>query len=130
MNTYVVLKHLHVACVALSATGFVLRAYWMLSGSALLRSRAARVLPHLVDSALLASAIALAVLMRQYPFEAPWVSAKVAGLLLYIALGAQALRGHTLRRRLAALAAALCTYAWIVSVALSKNPAGFLSMNG
>jgi uncharacterized membrane protein SirB2 len=125
---YYLIKNLHVTCVVLSAVGFLLRGTWMLTGSALLLHRLTRVLPHLVDSTLLLSAIALAVMIEQYPFSAGWVTAKVIGLLAYILLGTVALkRGRTRGVRLAAFAAAILAYAWIVSVALSKNIAGYLA---
>lgn len=125
---YFAIKHLHVTCVVLSALGFLLRGYWMISGSPLLKSLPARVMPHLIDSALLLSAITLAVLIQQYPFEAAWVTAKVIGLLAYIVLGTVALkRGRTRSQRIAAFVAALSVYAWIVSVALTKNVSGYLS---
>jgi len=124
---YFALKHLHVTCVVLSILGFALRGVWMLAGSALLEHRLTRVLPHVIDSLLLLSAIAMAAMIGQYPFVAGWLTAKVLGLLAYIVLGAVALRrGRTLALRAAALAAALTVYAWIVSVALLKSPAGFL----
>ncbi|MBP8922981.1 MAG: SirB2 family protein, partial [Thauera sp.] len=56
-----------------------------------------------------------------------WVTSKVFGLLAYILLCSVALkRGRTLGMRVAAFVAALLVYAWIVSVALTKNLAGFL----
>lgn len=126
---YFAVKHLHVTCVVLSAIGFLLRALWMLSGNVLLSHRLTRVLPHVVDSLLLGSAIVLAVLIEQYPFVAPWVTAKVFGLIAYILLGTVALkRGRTPEIRLAAFVAAILVYAWIVSVALSKNPVGYLDV--
>ena len=125
---YYLIKNLHVTCVVLSAVGFLLRGTWMLTGSALLQHRPTRVLPHLVDSTLLLSAIVLAVMIQQYPFSAGWVTAKVIGLLAYILLGTVALkRGRTRGVRIAAFAAAILVYAWIVSVALSKNIAGYLA---
>ena len=124
---YFAIKNLHVTCVVLSATGFLLRGLWMVTGSPLLRHKLTRVLPHIIDSLLLLSAIALAVMIQQYPFSAGWVTAKVFGLLAYILLGTVALtRGRTLGMRVAAFVAALLVYAWIVSVALTKNLAGFL----
>jgi uncharacterized membrane protein SirB2 len=67
-------------------------------------------------------------MIQQYPFSAGWVTAKVIGLLAYILLGTVALkRGRTRGVRLAAFAAAILAYAWIVSVALSKNIAGYLA---
>lgn len=125
---YYLVKNLHVTCVVLSATGFLLRGSWMISGNPLLQHRLTRVLPHIVDSALLLSAITLAVMIEQYPFGAGWVTAKVFGLLAYILLGTLALkRARTRQSRLAALVAAILVYAWIVSVALTKDVAGYLA---
>lgn len=128
---YLAIKHLHVLCVVLSGTGFVLRGVWMLRGSALLRARAVRVLPHLVDTVLLGSAVTLAAMSGQYPPHSPWVTAKIAGLVVYVLLGTVALkRGRSLRVRAAAFVGALAVFGWIVSVALSRNPAGFLALAG
>ncbi len=124
---YSAVRHLHILCVTLSVAGFVLRGVWMLRGSPLLRHRLARVLPHIVDSALFASAITLAVMSSQYPFVFGWLTAKICGLLAYIVLGAFALRGRTRKVRVVAFIGALAVYAWIVSVALSRQPSGFFA---
>ncbi len=121
--SYLALKHLHVACVLISGLGFVLRGIWMLRDSSLLSHRLSRILPHVVDTALLGSALALAVWSGQYPFAAGWLTAKVGGLLAYIVLGVFALkRGKTKAVRAAFLLLALTAYAYIVSVALTRNP--------
>lgn len=125
---YFAIKHVHVSCVVLSVLGFVLRGYWMLSGNRLLLSRPARVLPHLIDSVLLLSALALMVMAGQYPFVAAWVTAKLVGLLAYIVLGTIALRrGRNLGERGLAFVLALVVHGWIVSVAMSKTPAGLFA---
>src|ERR1700675_3570921 len=98
---YLSLKIIHVSCVALSYVLFVARGVWMLRGSSLLQQRWVKIVPHVVDTALLASAIAMVVMIRQYPFIAPWLTAKVLGLILYIALGSVALkRGKSQRARI------------------------------
>jgi uncharacterized membrane protein SirB2 len=125
---YLALKHFHITCVVLSGTGFALRGAWALAGSPLARARLARVLPHVVDSCLLLSAIGLAWMAGQYPFVHGWLTAKIVGLLAYIGLGMLALKpGRPLALRGAAFVAALATFSWIVSVALSKNPLGWLA---
>jgi uncharacterized membrane protein SirB2 len=125
---YLLVKHVHVACVVLSGAGFLLRGLWMVAGSPLLGHPLTRVLPHLVDTLLLASAIALAVMAEQYPFRDAWLTAKVLGLLAYIGLGSVALkRGRSRRQRMVAWLAALAVFAYIVSVALTKSPAGFFA---
>jgi uncharacterized membrane protein SirB2 len=125
---YQAVKQLHITCVILSGCGFFLRGLLMLRGSPWLGSRWARIVPDTVDSLLLASALTLAVLLGQYPFVDAWLTAKVLGLLLYIGLGMLALRQRAARGvRVAAWLAALTVFAYIVSVALSKNAAGFLA---
>ena len=119
---YLALKQIHVACVALSFAGFFVRGVWMIREPPLLRQRWVRVAPHVVDTILLASAIALAVLLRQYPFVHGWLTAKVAGLALYIALGMIALRfGATRRIRVAAWLLAQVVLAYVVMVAITRN---------
>ena len=125
---YLTLKTIHQTAVLLSVSGFFARGLAGLLGANWVRSRLAKTLPHLVDSVLLLSALLLAWTLRLSPGAAPWLMAKIAGLLLYIALGVLALRpGLALPLRCSAWLAALICYAWIASVALSKNPLGFLS---
>lgn len=125
---YYTIKQIHVIAVVISVLGFVLRGWWMMSANSLLEHRLTRVLPHVVDTILLVSAIVLAVMISQYPFVATWVTAKVVGLLVYIGLGMVALRrGPTLPVRVSAWVAALVVYGWIISVATSKQAWGFLA---
>lgn len=119
---YVLLKMTHVTCVALSYAGFVLRGIWMIRDSRMLERRWVRVLPHVVDTVLLASAIALAVMLKQYPLAEPWLTAKVVALVFYILLGMVALkRGNTRGTRIAAWLAAQGVFFYIVAVALTRN---------
>lgn len=121
--SYLALKHLHVTCVVLSGLGFCLRGLWTLAGSPLAKHRLARVLPHVVDTILLGSALTMAWMSSQYPFVQGWLTAKLCGLLAYIAFGSVALkRGRTPAIRLRFFVLALLAYAYIVSVALSRNP--------
>jgi len=121
--SYLALKHLHVTCVVLSGLGFALRGWWMLNDSPLLRARLTRVVPHVVDTLLLGSALLMAWQSSQYPFAQGWLTAKFFGLLAYILCGTMALkRARTRGRRVAFLALALLAYAYIVGVALTRNP--------
>jgi uncharacterized membrane protein SirB2 len=95
----------------------------------LLNARWIKVLPHVNDTVLLAAALSLAFMSEQYPFVAGWVTAKVLGVFAYIILGALALRdASTLRMRIVCWLAAMAVFGWIVSVALTRNPAGFLAV--
>ncbi|MDE2585751.1 MAG: SirB2 family protein [Betaproteobacteria bacterium] len=124
---YLALKHLHVTCVALSGGGFLLRGLLMALDSPWLKSRPARIFPHVVDTLLLGSALGLAYVTAQYPFVQGWLTAKVLGLLAYILCGTVALkRGRSKAVRLSFFVLAVLVFAYIVSVALSRNAAGFL----
>jgi uncharacterized membrane protein SirB2 len=126
---YLALKWLHIACAILSISGFTLRGILMLGESPLLATRFVRIAPHVVDTLLLASALWLAALIGQYPFVHGWLTAKVLGLIAYIVLGTVALkRGRGKAARAAAFAFALVTAAYIVSVALTRDPLGFLAL--
>jgi uncharacterized membrane protein SirB2 len=123
--SYLMLKTLHVSCVVLSGAGFFLRGLWMFTASPLLERRWVRVVPHLVDTLLLTSAVALAVLSGQYPFAQPWLTAKLCALLVYILCGTMALkRGRTRAVRVVYFVAALLVLAYIVSVAMARSPLG------
>lgn len=94
----------------------------MLIDSPLLQARLTRVLPHVVDTLLLGTGVALALLSAQYPFVQSWLTAKIVALVIYIGLGMVALkRGRTKAVRLAALAGALLTFGYIVGVALTRS---------
>ena len=119
---YSALKAVHVGAVGLSLALFVLRGVWMTLGSPLLERRWVRVVPHVVDTVLLLSAIWLALQLRQVPLRDDWLTAKVIGLVLYIVLGSVALkRGRTKTARVGAFAAALAVFAYIIAVARTKS---------
>lgn len=116
------LKLVHVAAVVLSFTGFQLRAIWMMVGSPLLTARVTRILPHVIDTVLLASALWLAWNIRQWPFVHGWLTAKVIGLLVYIVLGSIAIkRGRTKGIRITAWIAASIVFLYVVAVATTRS---------
>lgn len=126
---YHTVKLVHVTAVALSVAGFFVRGAASLAGARWVRGRAARTLPHLVDTVLLLSALALAWMLHLTPARAPWLAAKIAGLLAYVALGVVALRpGRSRAVRAGAWVAALAVVGWIVSVAITKSPLGVLGL--
>lgn len=126
MLDYYSIKMIHVGSVILSGSGFALRGLLMLAGSRLLYRPVTRILPHVIDTVLLASALALMSISGQYPTHQPWVAAKIAALVVYIVLGSIALkRGRSAIVRSVAFAAALATFAYIVRVALTRNPLPF-----
>lgn len=122
---YPLLKQIHLATVALTLALFLLRGWWMLRESPRLQDRWVRIVPHVNDTLLLASAVGLMLIVHQYPFVHGWLTAKVLGLVAYIVLGTIALkRGRTRRVRATAFAAALAVFGYIVTTALAHHPAG------
>lgn len=119
---YYAIKHFHMGCAAMSGSLFLLRGYWMLANPARLQQRWVRTAPHVIDTALLASALTMVVLSHQYPFVQGWLTAKVLALLLYIVLGTIALkRGKTRPVRATAFVAAVTAFLYIGSVAFTKQ---------
>ncbi|URI07919.1 SirB2 family protein [Aquincola tertiaricarbonis] len=125
---YTTVKLVHQGAVVLSVAGFFARAWASLAGAGWVRSRVAKTVPHVVDTVLLLSALSLAWLLRLDPRDAPWLTAKIVGLVVYVALGVVALRpGRPLWVRATAWMAALAIVGWIVSVAITKSPFGFFA---
>lgn len=121
--SYALLKMIHVSSVILSYSLFLLRGVWLIQDSTNLRQRWIKILPHIIDTVLLTSAVFLAMTIQQNPLQDSWLTAKVAGLLLYIALGMVAMRlGKTRRTKIIAWVAAQCVFIYIVLVAITKSP--------
>lgn len=117
---YVILKHLHMTAAGLSILFFVIRAYWSVSGSALLQTRLIKTLPHVIDTVLLLAGIMLAAMIGP---EQPWILAKIVALIAYILVGTVAIkRGKTARSRAIAAIIAILIFIYIVGVALNKTP--------
>ena len=126
--SFMLLKHTHVTCAVISFALFFLRGIWSFNGSPIMRQRWIKVVPHIVDTLLLASALALAFTIEQYPFVDAWLTAKFFGLLLFITLGSVALKhGRTKAIRIAAWLGAQVVFAYIVLVATNHNPLPFIS---
>lgn len=120
--SYLAVKHVHMTCAALSIILFFVRGLWMLAGSPLLQQRWAKVVPHIVDTVLLASALTMVVWSSQYPFVQNWLTAKIVALVAYVVLGTIALkRGQTKGIRIGAFILALLVFGYIVKVAVTKQ---------
>lgn len=121
--SYIAVKQVHVAAVAISFALFFIRGIWMIRDSPLLQRRWVRILPHVNDTVLLLAGLTAAFMIHQYPFIDGWLSAKVAGLAAYIILGTLGLkRAPTKPARMGFWVAALGAFGYIVAVALTKNP--------
>jgi len=116
-----------IAAIA-TISGFILRGYWMMSQSEKLQHRVARIAPHIIDTLFLLSGFVLISKLQLNALSEPWLLAKFTGLVVYIVLGAIAIkRGPTMQIRIIAFVAALAVFAYIVGVALTKSPASWLT---
>jgi uncharacterized membrane protein SirB2 len=126
--TYLLLKYLHVTCVVLSISGFVVRGVWMMQESPWLQNKWVRVAPHIIDTVLLGSAILLAMQIQQYPLVHNWLTAKVLALLAYIVIGAIGLKyGKTKKIRVTAWLGAIAIFLYIVLVAVTHQVLPFVA---
>lgn len=89
---YMMAKHLHLTAVVLSILLFILRFVWSQFDANALQKKWLKIVPHIVDTVLLASAIWLCVILSQYPFVQSWLTFKVLGVIAYILLGLVALK--------------------------------------
>ena len=120
---YFLLKHLHVTCVVISIILFVLRGSLELLGRPWRHWLVLRVVPHVIDTLLLGTALWMAWRIGQYPFVHGWLTAKVLALLAYIVFGMRALGKSTPQaQRLPFFLGALVSVGYIVGVALTHSP--------
>ena len=126
MSLYFIVRDIHIGSVILSFALFLIRAGLMFADVSWRKHGLLRIGPHVVDTVLLSSALVLSFVSRQYPFVQPWLTAKVLALIVYIVLGSLALkRAPTLRMRAVFFVLAALVFLFIVSVARTRNPAGF-----
>ncbi|MDH2917160.1 MAG: SirB2 family protein [Gallionella sp.] len=117
------LKAIHITCVALSYSLFLLRGIWLMRHSPIMRQRWLKIAPHSIDTILLTSAILLAWQLGYTPFNSPWLAAKILALLLYIGLGMLAFRfAKTDSMRLVAWLSAQLAFFYIVAAAVTHDP--------
>ncbi|MDE2136193.1 MAG: SirB2 family protein [Gammaproteobacteria bacterium] len=110
---------LHIGCAALSGTLFATRGVLRLLDRPLAGHRALRLTSYLIDTLLLAAAVLLMLIIRQYPLTDGWLTLKVLLLVVYIGLGMATLKwAHSRGARAAAFVGALLTFCAIVAVAV------------
>ena len=120
---YMMAKHLHLTAVALSILFFVFRFIWSQFDTQALSKKWVKILPHVIDTILLASAIWLCVMLSQYPFANAWLTFKLIGVVLYIVLGLFALKkAKSTVGRWAFFVAALAVLMATAMVAVTKQP--------
>lgn len=124
MEYYNLIKLVHVSCVLVSITGFVIRGLLMVFESSWLHLKLVRILPHLIDTLLLASAIILVYLSDWLLLHESWLQLKLILLLLYIFLGMMALKLSVSKRaKVVSWLGAICVFSYMALVAMTRSVA-------
>jgi uncharacterized membrane protein SirB2 len=125
---YFLIKHLHMTAASLSIVFFMLRAWWSFRESPWLSRRWVKVVPHLIDTALLGLGVWLMVALSLWPHQHSWLAAKLIALLVYIGLGTVAIkRGRSPAIRGMAGLAAVATFAYMLGAAIRHSPMSWLN---
>lgn len=112
------IKIVHISCITLTFFSFTLRGFWMLTDSPLLHMRSVKIIPHFIDTVLLATGLTLALSLYDAFYREGWLMLKLMAMVLYIVLGGYALNyGKTKLARAAAFVSALCIFFFIIVVA-------------
>ena len=117
---YLSLLIVHKFTVLLSIDGFFARGIGHMFNQGWVTQKPAKIVPHVVDTLLLFSAISL-VAMGSFSFTDGWIVAKIIGLIAYIGLGVLAFRiAKTRVQKALYWLMALGVVFYIVAVAVHK----------
>lgn len=119
------LKHIHLFFVAVLVASFVGRVMLAEFKPDLLTQKWLKITPHILDTLLLLSGIALFIQGNWLMADYGWIVAKLMALLLFIGLGVLAMHKAGMLRWLAFTGALLCL-SYIANVAVSKQALFFL----
>lgn len=122
---YMDIRWVHVAAVIASGSLFFLRGLLLVGGFRIARAAPVRFLSYGIDTVLLTAALLLMTIIGQYPFVHHWLTVKVLLLVVYIMLGVLAFRSRG-KKRFVLWVLALGVFLFIISVARTHHPLGFL----
>ncbi len=117
------LKSIHMLFILLSVSSFITRVMLAQFKPDLLRIKVLKIAPHVIDTILLLSGIALVFQGNWMAGELGWILTKLVMLIAYIGLGIMAMRSADFMR-LSAFILALACFGYIISVAVTKH--GFI----
>jgi uncharacterized membrane protein SirB2 len=118
----------HIIAVIASGTLFAVRGLAINLGARWAMMAPLRFASYAIDTILLSAALALTVIIHQYPFVHGWLTVKVLLLVAYIVLGSFALkRARTRAMRWGCYLTALVVYAFIIGVARAHHPLGMFA---
>jgi uncharacterized membrane protein SirB2 len=112
---YFAVKHLHLTLVAVSVLFFVVRFVLHMRASSIMDKKFVKIAPHVIDTFLLLSGLALCFIIQQFPFVEPWLTEKIIAVAAYIALGMMAFKAD--RSKLFRFFAFIGAIGWVVFAA-------------
>ncbi|EQD52930.1 up-regulator, SirB [mine drainage metagenome] len=116
----------HVFMATLSVSLLIYRGMRRLARNPVPDTRWLRITPHIVDTLLLVTGIALAWALGLDPLTVTWLGVKLLLIVAYIAVGLLAFRVSGPRAiRLGVFILALLIFADIVAIAITRSPWGF-----
>lgn len=124
--SYLAIKHTHAALAVLSIVLFVLRAALSIGHGKVL-SRPIKVAMHLIDTVLFGLGCLLLYILSINPFVTPWLGIKLLAVVIYILSGVLLMRSKRKLVKIFALILCCALATYIFTVALTKNPLGFLN---
>jgi len=124
--SYLLLKNVHIFCVAAGFSLLFVRGLWMLRVYPPASEAWVRMLPHAVDGLLVVSAAYMLFSMPRLEWPA-WMITKFALLALYVIMAIVMFRGATRLQKGVAWVAGMLIYLHITSVAVLKSPLGIAS---
>ena len=122
-SLYPAVKHIHLLLIALSVVFFTVRFVLHLRGSAILEKKFLKIAPHVIDTFLLLSGVALCFIIQQFPLENAWLTEKLGAVVAYIVLGIIAMKAN--RGTMFKIFAYIGAISWLVyaaRMAVFKQP--------
>ena len=114
------LKHIHMTLAIITILGFLLRSVWLFKQSPSLQKKWVKISPHVIDTLLLASGIALWATWYGAVFQ-PWLIAKLVMIVVYIAFGIITFKSRSKGLRAMAFTLAIISFASILYLARTKS---------
>lgn len=114
------MKHLHLLFVVLTISSFVIRILLAEFKPAILQIKALKILPHIIDTILLLSGLALVFQGNWLEGEFGWILSKIGLLVAYVGLGVAAMRSTGIKRWIAFFGA-IAAFVTIGMIAVTKH---------
>ena len=126
---FLLLKYIHILSVAASFALFFIRGIWLMQSYPPAQERWVKILPHVVDGLLVASALGMLAMVPATADYKAWMTIKLVLIGVYVFLVVFVIRLARARwQRFAAWLLALLVFLFVTSIAVLRNPMGIVSL--